>query len=98
MSTTSKLYYIENEGCDDTTYGLVRMSDKEFPKFKNFVENLNRNSTYGCKPKIYVYAFDETKLRKPTVDDDRDYYLYLEDEVYVLDDEYRWADEMERVV
>ena len=95
---TSKLYYIQNEGCDDTTYGLVRISDEDFPKFKSFVENLNKNSTYDCKPKIYVYTFDESKLHKPTVNDDRDYYLYLEDDAFVLDNEYQWSDEMERVV
>ena len=94
----SKLYYIQNEGCDDTTYGLVRISDEDFPKFKSFVENLNRNSTYGCKPKMHIYKIDETRLHKPTDNDDRDYYLYLEDKVLVLDNIYRWSDEMEFIV
>ena len=51
---SEKLYYINNEGCDATTYGLVRISDGDFPKFKSFIENLNKNSTYGCMPKIYI--------------------------------------------
>ena len=35
-----KLYYVKNVGCDATTYGLVRISDEDFPKFKSFIENL----------------------------------------------------------
>ena len=49
------LYYIENMGCDDTTHGLARMSDEEFAVFKRVIENLNKNSTYGCMPTIAVY-------------------------------------------
>lgn len=51
----NNLYFIENQGCDATTYGLTSLSDKEFAKFKTIVENLNQNSYYGCMPVISVY-------------------------------------------
>lgn len=38
----TNLYYIENNGCDDTTFGLARMTDEEFAVFKRVVENLNK--------------------------------------------------------
>ena len=52
-----KLYLIANNGCDDTTHGLVRFTDEEFSIFKENVENLNRNSTYGCMPTISVFSY-----------------------------------------
>ena len=51
----NNFYFIENQGCDATTYGLTVLSDEEFPKFKTFIENLNKNSYYGCMPVISVY-------------------------------------------
>ena len=82
-----KLYYIENCGCDDTTCGLVRISDEDFPKFKSFVENLNRNSTYGCMPKIYLYEIEDCDV----VDWDERWHgdwnkLYLDGKVYAVSD------------
>lgn len=91
MSNT-KLYYVENEGCDDTTHGLVYISDEDLPKFKSFIENLNKNSTYGCMPKIHLYEVDESKLGKPTLDHSKEDYLYIDDEIYVLGFEYRWSE------
>ena len=86
-----KLYYLENCGCDDTTHGLVRIPDEDFPKFKTFIENLNKNSTYGCMPRIHVYEIDESKIRlwnENDCDSDR---LYFEDRIYAIDTEYRWS-------
>jgi hypothetical protein len=87
-----KLYYIENIGCDDTTHGLVRISDEDFPKFKSFVENLNKNSTYGCMPTIEVYEISEDQIRLATEEDEEDCdweLLYLDDKKYVTIE--RWA-------
>ena len=50
-----QLYFIENVGCDDTTRGLIELTDKEFVNFCNFVYYLNKNSVYGCMPTISVY-------------------------------------------
>lgn len=82
----SNLYYIENRGCDDETLGLVYISDEDFPKFKEFIENLNKNSTYACQPTISVYKINLDDLRGAT-DEDKDYSrMYLGDKVYVLKD------------
>ena len=78
------LYYIENIGCDDTTHGLARMTDEEFTVFKRIVENLNKNSTYGCMPTIDVYRIDEDFIREFTDEDRKDDALYLDDKRYVL--------------
>ena len=82
----SDLYYIENIGCDDTTHGLARMTDDEFALFKNVVENLNKNSTYGCMPVINVYKIPESFIRPACNNDDTYGILYMNDEQYVLSD------------
>ena len=88
------LYFIENQGCDAATYGLVMVSDTEFPRFKTFIENLNANSYYGCMPVISVYRISINDLKKidynPNVgiwDDDyvdKDNIFYLENETYTF--------------
>ena len=90
----SNLYYIENCGCDATTHGLVRVSDDDFPKFKSFIENLNKNSYYVCMPTIEVYKIEESDIREFVVnpdaewgDDDyvdKDEILYLDGETYTF--------------
>ena len=91
------LYYIDNVGCDDETVGLVRISDEDFPKFKKFIENLNKNSKYGCMPKIYVYKIDMNLLREKNDDDERYAYLYLDDKIYVLRDR-SWLYDQEPII
>lgn len=66
----SNLYYIENQGCDDTTCGLARITDEDFPKFKEIIENLNKNSYYGCMPTIQVWRVDEEDIRELEPDED----------------------------
>ena len=61
---TDNLYFIANSGCDATTYGIARISDKDFLKFKAIIENLNKNSYYGCMPTIAVYKIDIKQLRE----------------------------------
>ena len=60
----TNLYYIENQGCDDTTCGLARITDEDFPKFKEIIENLNENSYYGCMPTIQVWRIKEKDIRE----------------------------------
>lgn len=95
------LYFIENVGCDDETYGLVCIPDEYFPKFKKFIEDLNKNSTYGCKPKIHVYKCNWDLFREAT-DGDLDVaseLLYFEDKIYICKEgTWRTMSEMERVV
>lgn len=83
------LYFIRNCGCDDTTSGLARMTDEEFTFFKNVIEDLNKNSTYGCMPTIEVHKIDEDMIREATDEDDRDNVLYFGEARYILKD--RWS-------
>lgn len=88
----SNLYFIVNTGCDDETIGVARISDEDFPKFKDIIENLNKNSTYCCMPTIRVYKIDESEITEVVYnpdascgDDDycmRESLLYLEGKTY----------------
>lgn len=84
----TSLYYIENEGCDDTTHGLARISDEDFPKFQSIIENLNKNSTYGCMPKIAVYRVEESDMREMDEDEEvgafDDYIFHLDGKRYTF--------------
>lgn len=80
----TNLYYIENCGCDDTTRGLAIIPDEFWDIFKTTIENLNKNSSYGCMPRIAVYKIDETMIRE-AIEEDIDYeVMYLNGSKYVL--------------
>ena len=95
---TDKLYFIANQGCDATTCGIARISDENFPKFKEIIENLNKNSYYGCMPVISVYKIDINQLREfeynPDADCwdegyvDKDRVFYLDGKTYTFAEEY----------
>ena len=51
-------YMIYNEGCDDTTKGIFEFTEEEFLFLNNLFEELNKNSSYGCMPKIFIYKQD----------------------------------------
>ena len=88
----TNLYYIENLGCDDTTHGLARMTDEELAVFKRVVENLNKNSTYGCMPTIAVYKISDSFIRQATDNDSSWNILYMADGKYaLLDSIYAWS-------
>lgn len=86
---SEKLYFIENQGCDATTYGIARISDEDFPKFKTIIENLNKNSTYGCMPRIAVYKADMEQLKEivynPNADFGEEGYCCSTDYIFYLD-------------
>ena len=72
------LYFVENQGCDDRTCGLVEIDDSDFPRFKEFIENLNKNSYYGCMPticvsKVKAELFKEIVYNPDASWDDADY-------------------------
>lgn len=95
---SNNLYFIENAGCDATTYGLVAINDDEFPKFKSFIENLNKNSYYGCMPVISVYKINMDNLKEinynPNAnpwDDDyvsQENVFYFDNKIYTFAEEY----------
>lgn len=92
------LYFLANQGCDATTYGLARISDDEFPRFKTIIENLNKNSYYGCMPVISVYSININDLKEikynpkaePWDDDyvNADDVFYLDGKTYTFLDKY----------
>lgn len=103
-----KLYLIANSGCDATTHGLVRFTDEEFSIFKENVENLNRNSTYGCMPTISVFLIKEENINEINYNPslmvwDEGYYdrsdiLFLEDRAYILDKNFNEYVDAEKVI
>jgi hypothetical protein len=88
------LYFVENQGCDATTYGLARLSEDEFPRFKVIIENLNKNSYYGCMPTISVYKISMDDLKEVYYDPkadiwdgnyiDPDHVFYLDGKTYTF--------------
>ena len=80
----TNLYYIENVGCDDLTKGLAIIPDEFWDIFQTTIEDLNKNSTYGCMPKIAVYKIDETMIKKLTENDEEYEVMYLNGSKYVL--------------
>lgn len=58
----SKLIYIENEGCDDTTCGIAEMDERELDAFTQVIKDLNRNSTYQCMPVIHIWEISWDRL------------------------------------
>lgn len=105
----NNLYFIENAGCDATTYGLVAISDDDFPRFKLFIENLNKNSYYGCMPVISVYKISMNNLKEinynpaadPWDDDyvDKENVFYFDNKTYTFAEEYfSYYSELECVI
>lgn len=106
---SNNLYFIVNQGCDATTYGLVAINDDEFLKFKLFIENLNKNSYYGCMPVISVYKISMNNLKEinynPNAefwDDDyvdKENVFYLDNKTYTFAEKYfSYYSELECVI
>jgi hypothetical protein len=47
-------YTILNIGCDDETKCDFDFTEEEYQFLKSVFESLNKNSHYGCMPKIYI--------------------------------------------
>ena len=103
------LYFIENQGCDATTYGLVSIDNNEFVWFKDFIDNLNKNSYYGCMPTISVYKISWGDLKEINYnpeaecwDDgyvDKTYVFHYGGKTYTFAKEYfSYYKELERVI
>ena len=65
-----ELYLIQNCGCDDTTFGLVEFTEEQLKFFTETIENLNRNSSYGCQPTIHLYKVNYTDFEEFSFKDD----------------------------
>ena len=106
---SNNLYFIVNQGCDATTYGLAAINDDEFLKFKLIIENLNKYSYYGCMPVISVYKISMNNLKEinynPNAefwDDDyvdKENVFYLDNKTYTFAEKYfSYYNELECVI
>lgn len=50
------MYLICNVGCDDTTYTELDLSQYEYRVLEKIAIENNKNSRYGCQPKIEIYS------------------------------------------
>ena len=48
-------YVITLNGCDDTTYCELELSDKELEFLIKISKEINNHSGYGCQPTISIY-------------------------------------------
>ena len=48
-------YLITLNGCDDTTYCELELSDKELEFLIRISKEINKWSSYGCQPTISIY-------------------------------------------
>lgn len=90
-----QLYYIENQGCDATTYGIAELTKEEFDVMIPIIRNLNSNSYYGCMPTISLYEalwsdFVEVSKEHLNKDDFDDGYVDRADRFYFGDKVYTW--------
>lgn len=51
-----KTYEIQNEGCDDTTYSQMDLTDEEAEVLISFAKENNLHSLYICQPRIHIYC------------------------------------------
>jgi hypothetical protein len=52
-----KLYMVNNCGCDDTTKCIIKISEEQFKFLNNVLGEINKYSSYGCMPKIYIKEY-----------------------------------------
>ena len=52
-------YKITNVGCDDITEGVFELTEEQHKFLETLFEELNKNSTYGCMPTIYIEEMTE---------------------------------------
>lgn len=60
-----KKYYIENIGCDDTTYSTLELTNEELKVLLVFA-NTNNLTSGGCKPTILIYDEDINYFNRDT--------------------------------
>ena len=90
-----QLYLIENSGCDATTFGIHELSAQELDTFKQLVEDLNKNSYYGCMPTISIYEISWDELKEVTtvaLDYFDENYIYDEDKLYYKNKIFTWKE------
>lgn len=68
-------YLITLNGCDDTTYCELELSDKELDFLIRISKEINKWSVYGCQPTISIYKDYKNRdgKRDFVLSDDFDY-------------------------
>lgn len=56
-----KKYNIINIGCDDETEGIFELTEEQAEFLQKVFTELNKNSSYGCMPKIYIKEDNDEK-------------------------------------
>ena len=53
-----KKYEISNVGCDDITEGIFEFTEEQAEFLNKVFTELNKISSYGCMPTIYIKEVD----------------------------------------
>lgn len=91
-------YLISNIGCDDRTYLIAEFTDVEAEFLKNLFDRINKNSSYGCQPTIYIKKIKvifEKKLEEYNDWYDYGYVAIYGDYDIKIDDTYYKYEEIE---
>nr|DAG31316.1 MAG TPA: hypothetical protein [Caudoviricetes sp.] len=56
-----KKYKIANEGCDDSNWFDMELTEEELKVVIKIFEENNKHASYCCTPHLYVYEYDENK-------------------------------------
>lgn len=51
-------YVVCNVGCDDETYAIISLTQKEYELFRKTFMYINKHSDCICKPKIFINPID----------------------------------------
>lgn len=56
-----KKYKIANEGCDDSNWFDMELTEEELKVVIKIFEENNKHASYCCTPHLYVYKYGENK-------------------------------------
>lgn len=56
-----KKYKIANEGCDDSNWFDIELTEEELKVVIKIFEENNKRASYGCTPHLYIYDYEENR-------------------------------------
>lgn len=56
-----KKYKIANEGCDDSNWFDIELTEEELKVVIKLFEENNKRASYGCTPHLYIYDYEENR-------------------------------------
>ena len=63
-----KKYLVTLRGCDDSTYKIIELTQKEYEICHRVLEEVSDESTYGCMPTAYIREAKEEDLEQQSRD------------------------------